>query len=349
MAELVTGFDIGGAHLKAAQVTEDGRVMAAVQVPCALWQGLDRLERAFAELETRLAPVGRLAVTMTGELADFFPDRASGVRELVQATMAMLPHAEPAIWAGRHGFVAPGEAASRAAEIASANWLASASLAARAVEAGLFVDLGSTTTDILVVAGGEVRAEGLTDRDRLAAGELVYTGLTRTALLAVAGTAPFAGRQVPVMREHFATMADVWRVLGLLPEEADQHPTPDGGPKSIMASARRLARMIGADLGEGTPADWRRLAAWFAARQRREVEDALALQLSRGLVPEGGALVGAGCGRFLLPPLAERQGLAYRDFASLLDLAPGAEGWAASCAPAVAVAVLAAKAPEHPY
>jgi probable H4MPT-linked C1 transfer pathway protein len=347
MVELFTGFDIGGAHLKAAQVTQDGRVVAALQVPCALWRGLDRLEQAFEEALSRLAPVERAAITMTGELADLFPDRATGVRRLAEATQAALPRARHRLWAGRLGFVAPDRVASSAVEIASANWLASATLAARLLEQGLFVDLGSTTTDILVLARSEVRAEGLTDRARLATGELVYTGLTRTALMALADRAPFAGRWVGVMKEHFATTADIYRVLELLPEEVDQHEAADGGPKTAEASVRRLARMIGADSEEGGPDDWRRLAGWFARRQMRVIEDAAALQLSRGLLRDSAPLIGAGCGRFLLRPLAHELGLPYRDFTELLDLAPEARGWAASCAPAVAVAVLAAREPER--
>ena len=60
----------------------------------------------------------------------------------------------------------------------------------------------------------------------------------------------------------------------------------DGGAKTATESARRLARMIGADLADGAMADWRRLAAWLARCQRRRIEDAVALQLSRGLLPE---------------------------------------------------------------
>ena len=83
MVELAwTGLDVGGAHLKAARVGGDGRVEVALQVPCALWQGLDRLERALAEVLDAVGPVGAVAVTMTGELADLFADRADGVRQI---------------------------------------------------------------------------------------------------------------------------------------------------------------------------------------------------------------------------------------------------------------------------
>ncbi|HEX6010811.1 MAG TPA: hydantoinase/oxoprolinase family protein [Geminicoccaceae bacterium] len=344
MGELVTGLDVGGAHLKAAQVAPSGRVVSAVQVPCPLWQGLDRLELALAQAAGQLAPVRRLAVTMTGELADLFPDRATGVWRIVEATGAALPGAEPRVWAGRRGFVAAADAPGLALDIASANWLASATLVARRLGDALFVDLGSTTTDILLLAGGEVRADGITDRERLATGELVYTGLTRTPVMALAPEAPFAGRRVALMNELFATTADLHRVLGWLPEDADQHPAADGGPKTATGSARRLARMVGTDLADGGPADWRRLAGWLARAQLRRIEDAVALQLSRGLIPEDAPLVGAGCGRFLLEPLARGLGRPHRDFADLIEAEPGAAAWAATCAPAVAVALLVAEA-----
>jgi probable H4MPT-linked C1 transfer pathway protein len=237
--------------------------------------------------------------------------------------------------------VAPAEAAACSPEIASANWLATASLAAARGGESILVDLGSTTTDILLLAGGAVRAQGHTDRERLATGELVYTGLTRTPVMALAERAPFAGRWVPLMNELFATTADVHRVLGRLPEDADQHPAADGGPKSWEASARRLGRMIGADLTEGEPQEWRALAGWFARCQLRGIEDALTLQVSRGLVAVDASLIGAGCGRVLLPDLAARLGRTWRDFTELVEADPAARPWVATCAPAVAVAVLA--------
>ncbi len=40
---VTAGYDVGGAHLKVALV-EDGRVIAVEQIPCPLWQGLDRLD-----------------------------------------------------------------------------------------------------------------------------------------------------------------------------------------------------------------------------------------------------------------------------------------------------------------
>ena len=54
------------------------------------------------------------------------------------------------------GFVSAAEAGQRWAEVASANWLATANLVARLLPGALVIDAGSTTTDIVVVAGDDV-------------------------------------------------------------------------------------------------------------------------------------------------------------------------------------------------
>ena len=341
MAEpLITGFDLGGAHLKAAQVTGAGELVAALQLPCPLWLGMDRLETALDEALSRLAPIGPCAVTMTGELADLFPDRATGVRKLIEALTARLPAAEHWIYAGRAGFLAPEQAGGRTLEVASANWQASAAWVARQVPEALFFDVGSTTTDIVPLKDGEIVALGRTDRERLLSEELVYTGLTRTPLMAIASHVPFQGRQQTLMAELFATTADVYRVLGELDEEVDQLPAADGGEKTVEASARRLARMVGADLSNGTPEAWRELARAFAEAQLHRILDAILTNLSRGVLSRDAPLIGAGIGRALVERLANRLGRPCLDASRYFLSTPAAAPWAAHCAPAAAVALL---------
>src|SRR6185503_1671515 len=103
------------------------------------------------------------------------------------------------------------KAVEKSEAVASANWHATASLTARARQDALFIDMGSTTTDIIPIAGGKVVARGATDAARMQAGELVYTGATRTFLMAVTGRVPFKGAWVPVMAEYFGSMADAHR------------------------------------------------------------------------------------------------------------------------------------------
>jgi probable H4MPT-linked C1 transfer pathway protein len=335
----VIGWDVGGAHLKAARV-KGGRLDAVIQLPCTLWLGLEHLDRALDEALARLGAADAHAVTMTGELVDFFQDRAEGVRRLSALLGERLPGVR--IWAGPLGFLPPERARDEPRAVASANWLASAAWAARRLPQGLFADMGSTTTDLVPFAHGQSRHVGATDEERLAQAELVYTGAVRTPLMAVAQSIPFRGRQQGVMAEYFATIADVHRLRGALPDGLDLHETADRRGKSAEESAARLARMVGCDLGDASMAEWRLLADAFARRQLEQLVAAAERVLSRGALETDAPLVGAGAGRFLLRDLAAALGRPYRDFAELVEGVAEARDAASISAPAAAVALLAA-------
>jgi probable H4MPT-linked C1 transfer pathway protein len=336
----VIGWDIGGAHLKAARA-EDGRIVEAVQVASPLRLGLERLAQAFAEAKARMGAAERHAVTMTGELADTFSSRGEGVLSLTQAATRALAPVPVLLYAGRAGFVAPENAARHSADIASANWYASAAAVGRKLGAALFMDMGSTTTDIVPVLGGAVAARGYTDAERLASGELVYTGLVRSFLMASEARAPFAGSWSGLIHENFANMADVHRILGTLPDGADQMNTADGRDKSVAASQARLARMVGRDLSDAEPAAWEALARWFAEAQLRAVTNGAMLVLSQGTLPTDAPIVAAGVGATALREVARRLGCDYITVDAVLEVAPPTGAAACACAPAAAVALLA--------
>jgi probable H4MPT-linked C1 transfer pathway protein len=338
----VAGWDLGGAHLKVALATGERRIDQVVQVPCPLWQGLEHLSRAVDSLRDRLGGATCHGVTMTGELIDLFDNRAAGVARLIEAMVQAFPEDRLLIYGGAAGFLSPEDAARRPFEVASANWHASVRFAALHSGQGLFVDIGSTTSDIVPFRDGAVRAAGANDAERLAAEELVYTGVTRTPVMAVAEDAPFQGARQGLMAEVFATMADVHRLTGALPEDADQLPAADGRDKSVLASRRRLARMLGRDQESAAPADWARVAEYLAERQLQRLWQACQRVLSRGLLDRDAPLVAAGVGRFLVPELARRLGRPRIDFGQLVDGSAEAKEYAARSAPAAAVALLAA-------
>ena len=327
----IIGWDIGGAHLKAARCA-DGRIDAAYEVATPLWRGLDTLEAAFADLTRRLGPADAHAVTMTGELCDAFASRAEGVVGLAEIARRHLGAIK--LYAGKQGFV--DEARPYVREIASANWRASAEAAALHQPDGLFVDIGSTTTDLVPLVRGEVAALGEDDAGRLVAGELVYTGLTRSFVMAMAARAPFAGVWTPLMNEYFAAASDVRRTLGDLPEGADLQDTADGREKSAQASRARLARMIGHEAEDAAPEAWADLAAWFAEAQMRDICDAAFLRLSRGDVARDAPVIAAGVGETLAHEVARRLGRPALNFTTLV----GGGAAVATAAPAAAVALL---------
>ena len=245
------------------------------------------------------------------------------------------------IYAGPAGFLTPRNATQKTDAVASANWAASAQLVASHLRDALFVDVGSTTTDLVPIRGGVLKVRGFSDADRLACEELVYTGVTRTPIMALADRIPFDGQWIPAMAEYFATTADVYRLTGDLPEGADQLSAADNGGKTVRDSARRLARMIGRDVESARFAQWKQCAHHLADLQLLQIRQACERVLSRTVAVDRSPIVGAGVGRFLVRKLAAQLGRRYLDFDSLIDVVPKAASCASSCAPAVAVALLA--------
>src|SRR3954463_1941405 len=337
---MIYGWDLGGAHVKLAVLDREGRLHRAAQVPCELWMGLERLESALAQMLSGVARDAVHAVTMTGELADVFPDRAEGVAAITRTFLRMSGVPDVMLFTG-NGFTGVAEMATRWEHIASANWLATARLAAQLIPEALVIDVGSTTTDIAVVAGGEVRAQGCDDRTRLVQEELVYSGVVRTPLMAVAQGEPVAGAWVAMMAEYFATTADVYRITGALDTVFDQARTADGRGRSKEESMHRLARMIGCDVPQFPVREWQRLASWLANAQHQQIRHACDRQLSRGLLSDTAPVVGLGVGRFLAADIAVHLDRTYVDFAALAGVAPEHAKIVDVCGPAFAVARLA--------
>ena len=345
----VFGWDVGGAHVKVSMADAAGAVLDVAQWACPLWQGLDHLERTI-DLVFERWPDARTdaalhAVTMTGEMVDLFEDRAHGV-QAIAAALAQWLGPRLRFYAGDAGWLTPQSCADGWRSVASANWLATARWIASRVPDALLIDIGSTTTDIIPIAGGGVVARAATDAGRLATGELVYQGVVRTPLCGIAPRIEFAGETVNVMNEWFATTADVYRLTGELAPHYDLYPSADQGPKTEPASRTRLARMIGRDAHEAGSDEWRGFALRWRELQLREIGANLARVTAAHPELAAAPLVGAGCGRFLAAALASMEAgeapRAYIDFGTLAGVPANRSDWAATCAPSVAVALLAA-------
>jgi probable H4MPT-linked C1 transfer pathway protein len=343
MTDYAIGWDIGGAHVKVAVIYQQ-KILAVHQYPCPLWQGLSELENAVHALIQQL-PVDkphRHAITMTGELVDLFKNRHDGVAQIIHTMQHLLSKSSLHVFCGGEGLLPILDITiDHYDAIASANWLASSTLAAKKNHNGLFVDIGSTTTDILLFENGVVNAQGDSDYARLISQELVYTGIVRTAVMAVVHNVVDNLHTVGVMAEYFATMADVYRLTGELCENHDQTPTADGADKSIEASARRLSRMIGADFSSEELSRWKDVATHIRHAQQVRIQESCTLHLARHSSRQALPLIGAGIGRFLVKDIATTLNCPYIDFSTLFESDKTEPFFSpADCAPAVAVAML---------
>ena len=174
------GLDIGGANLKAS----DGREQS-VSSSFPLWRHPELLAAALRELLADFGAVERLAITMTGELADCYPTRADGVQQILTAAEQAAGAAQTLVWCTAGEFLTVPEAREFPRLVAAGNWHALATWAGRLTPEGeaILLDLGSTTLDIIPLECGLPMTAGRTDPERLQSGELLYVGIKRTPLI----------------------------------------------------------------------------------------------------------------------------------------------------------------------
>jgi (4-(4-[2-(gamma-L-glutamylamino)ethyl]phenoxymethyl)furan-2-yl)methanamine synthase len=291
-------MDIGGANTKAAWL--QGDVLRTVSRPFEVWRDRDALATMLREVAADAGAAEAVAITMTAELSDAFRSKREGVAFVLAAAEDALGDVRVLTTAGE--LVSLETARVRPLDVAAANWVATALAVAGEHPDALLIDVGSTTADVVPIAGGRVAATGRTDLDRLLAGELVYTGVLRTNVAAIAPRVPVRGGWCPVASEQFAISADVHLVLGHL--EAYGCPTPDGRPATVEFARERIARLVCADAEQLGVGEIDAIAAFLYGEQLRQIEEAA----RRHALPSAAPVVAVGAGAAMGREVAARLG-----------------------------------------
>ena len=203
------------------------------------------------------------------------------------------------------------QARTRPWDVAAANWVATALAVAGTHPDALLIDIGSTTADVIPIVAGRVAATGHNDLERLQAGELVYTGMLRTNLAAIAPRVPVRGGWCPVASELFAISADIHLVLGQLAPEAYDCPTPDGRPATVAFARERIARLVCSDSEQLDGSEIDAIAAYLHAEQVRQIE--AAARRVQGRLPPAAPVVAVGSGVAMAREVAARLGRAVAE------------------------------------
>jgi probable H4MPT-linked C1 transfer pathway protein len=295
-------MDIGGANTKAARL--HGASLRTVSRPFEVWRDRDALSTVLREVAAEAGPADAVAITMTAELSDAFRTKREGVAFVLDAAQDALGELRVLTVSGE--LVPVAAARSRPWDVAAANWMATALAVAGTHPDALLIDVGSTTADIVPIVAGRVAATGRNDLERLLAGELVYTGVLRTNLAAIAPRVPVLSGWCPVASEHFAISADAHLVLGYLAAEAYDCPTPDGRPATVAFARERIARLVCSDVEQLDAGEIDAIAAFLYAEQLRQLE-AAARRVARPL-PLPAPIVAVGSGAHMAREVARRLG-----------------------------------------
>ena len=275
----IAGFDIGGANTDLAIIDfEDGEIKKIIvdfeYLP--MWSQNDRLESVLIDLIERNLPVEQIdavGISMTAELVDAFNTKAEGVLDI--ATTCEKLFDVPVAYIGVDNVLSISDLVQNPLEVAAANWIATSQIVAEIEPNCIFIDTGSTTTDIIPIKNGKECAIGKSDFDRSATGELIYTGTLRTNLASFLDKIEFDGKKYRVASELFAQTADVYMVLDLISEDDYVCNTFDGASKSKIDCAKRIARVVCADLEMLCENDIKEISEFIHQKQIEQIADGL--------------------------------------------------------------------------
>jgi len=338
----ILGLDIGGANIKAVHLQYQKNKISKQDVavrPFEIWKAPSALAALLVEMARDLGALecSKVAVTMTAELSDAFRTKREGVQFILEATAQAFGKSSIFPFSLEGSFFQYDKAVQNPLLCAASNWLASAKYLAESYSDCIFIDIGSTSTDIIPIRQGKVINKGCTDPERLMSGELVYSGILRTNPNTIVHQVPLQGQLCRVAAEHFTCMADVYLILGKIESSSYSCPTPDGRAKTIVAARERLARLVCGDSEIMDTQAIEDLARYLFDKHLQQISEALFQVLSGLDEPFNLQVMAVGAGSFLGQETARRMGL------SLLDIDQDSCSAVLAALPAYAVAYLLAQ------
>ena len=283
-----------------------------------MWSNNDDLSHVLVELIENICPVSEIdavGISMTAELVDAYDTKKDGVLDIVKKCEETFTC--PIAYVGVDGMISKSEIEKDPLKAAAANWIATAQIATLISDNCIFIDTGSTTTDIIPIKEGSECAIGKSDFDRSATGELVYTGTLRTNLASFLDKIELNGKEYRIASELFAQTADVYMVLDLITEDDYICDTFDGEGKSKIDCARRIARVVCADLEMLSMDDIVAMSEVIHQKQIAQIADGLKQVVeTQGL----DLIVTTGLGKDILDrPAAELLGLKVKSMGDILS------------------------------
>lgn len=233
-----------------------------------------QLQECLRKLTENDPDIDVICVSMTAELADGYTSKKEGVLDISHQVKKVF-NEKIVYFVTFDGLKTYDELKKNPLSAAAANWIGTAEIIKYIEKNCIFMDIGSTTTDIIPIKNHKEYALGHTDLERLSTGELIYTGMLRTNLTSIVHTVPIHNKNTRVSSELFSITADVHRILGNIEEDEYTCPTPDGNKKDIISCKRRLARLVCADLDSLEDEEIIKLAEYIEKKQIDQIYSGL--------------------------------------------------------------------------
>lgn len=217
-----------------------------------IWkEGKEKLPKVMERLRKHLVgsvTLDGVGVTMTAELSDVYWTKKHGADHVLDCVTQVFADV-PTFILNVQAELTPIESARKEPlKVAAANWAATGWMVSQMIKNCLIIDVGSTTTSIIPIINGEIAAKGKTDLEKLANGELIYTGALRTNVATIVNRIPIRRQMARVSSELFAQSGDVHLLLEHITEGDYTVETADGRGRTKKEAMARLARVVCADI-----------------------------------------------------------------------------------------------------
>lgn len=270
----IIGLDIGGANTDCS-IIEFNEEFEIISIKnnreyFPMWKNSDRLQECLKKFIINDMDIDIVCVSMTAELADGYKSKIEGVLDISSKVLEVFRKQE-VYFVTFEGLKTFKELENNPSIAAAANWIGTSEIIKYIQEDCIFMDIGSTTTDIIPIKNKKEIALGHTDLERLSSGELIYTGMLRTNLATIVHSVPIFGKNTRVSSEFFTISADVHRILGNINEKDYTCATPDGKEKDITSCKRRLSRLVCADLDTLDDTEITNLAKFIEKKQIKQI------------------------------------------------------------------------------
>lgn len=272
----IMGIDIGGANTDCCiYEIRDNKIkhIESAKEYLPMWKEKENLESCLENFKKDYA-IDVVIVTTTAELSDGYQSKKEGVLDIASKVINVFENSE-IHFVTFNGLKDYDYVVKNPLEMAAANWIATSHIISKIDENCIFMDMGTTTTDIIPLKNGHEIAKGHSDLERLCSGELVYTGMLRTNVATIVNKIPINQEYSTVSSELFAISADVHTILGNITSDEYTCASPDNNDKTVIDCKRRLARVVCADLDMLTDVQIYNIAKYVEEKQINQVMDGL--------------------------------------------------------------------------
>ncbi len=312
------GWDIGGANTKYC-ILNDNTIDCKIK-SCELWRTTKEIQKLISEIHKKFSNKYNIinAISMSGEMCDIFPTRELGVKQIL--SFFNNQKSDNYVFSKNKKFIKINKNISSDL-IASMNWLAVATYLKNFNKNIIGIDLGSTTTDVLLVKNNKIFNKRKNDFTGLSSYELIYTGCLRTPILAIANKIKMRNKFYNVIPENFASIADVYNVLSVIPYKYNYTNSSDNRPKTNYYSMKRLARIFGFDYSKSHKNTILSLSKKIMSIHLSKIDYIINYHIKdKYSTIKDLKIIGIGVGRELVRRICKKNKWDYRDFMDYIDI-----------------------------